>query len=73
MRRSEKEVSRISEEVTPMWTHFEAGPTASETAWIKATTSCLVSFSISSTLAASTEARSLMRARSEAGIMPSRA
>ncbi len=32
LRSREKEVSRMSEEVTPRWIHFEAGPTRSETA-----------------------------------------
>ena len=63
----------MSEEVTPRWTHLEAGPTASETFCMNATTSCFVCFSISATLTASTWAFSVMTARSSFGTTPSSA
>ncbi len=64
------DVSSISDEVNPMWMYRESSPTYSPTDVRKAITSCLTVFSISSTLATSKRAFSLMFFKAFSGITP---
>jgi len=73
LRRIAREVSRMSEEVNPMWMKRPSSPTFSVTEVRKAITSCLVVFSISSIRATSKPALALILRSEAAGISPRRA
>ena len=65
-----REVSRMSEDVSPMWMKRESGPTNSDTLVRKAITSCLTVRSISSMRSTSKRAFCLIVLSAFRGISP---